>query len=135
MYGVTGDGSSLIPESLYTIDQTDAAATLFVTLGNGDNGETIAYNLNDGLIYHASGLSNPIFEKFNPGTGGIIDIPIPTPPLGNESTALVYCSPLNIFFWADGVFDLNTLSAVSPDGNAQQIGSLDHTSKGLATPF
>jgi hypothetical protein len=55
LYGVTGNGDPASPETLYTVSTADASMTLFLTLGNGADGETIGYNPDDGLMYHASG--------------------------------------------------------------------------------
>jgi len=80
LYGVTGDQISssnpIDPETLFTLNKFTAQPTFVQTLGNGDDGEAIAFNPNDGLIYHASGngtLNDPvngeIFESINPNTG------------------------------------------------------------------
>jgi hypothetical protein len=67
LYGVTGTGA--IPsETLFTLDKTNATPTLVVGLGNGDDGETIAFNPDDGLIYHASGFNSQVFETVNPNS-------------------------------------------------------------------
>jgi hypothetical protein len=42
LLGVTGDGGTN-PETLYSIDKTDASTTLITALGNGDDGEAITY--------------------------------------------------------------------------------------------
>ena len=68
LYGVTGDGAT-DPESLFSLDQTDGTKTSLVTLGNGDDGEAIAYNPNDGLIYHWSGWFDNVFESIDPDDG------------------------------------------------------------------
>ncbi len=76
LYGVTGDGSST-SESLFTIDTATAAITQVLTLGNGSDGESIAYNPDDGLIYHWSGRdTNFAFESINPNTLVVTPIPI-----------------------------------------------------------
>ena len=58
LYGVTGDGAS-VSETLFTLDTTTAISTMVTPLGNGDDGETIGFNPDDGLIYHASGHNTP----------------------------------------------------------------------------
>lgn len=62
MFGVTGDGAT-VPETLYLINKTTAATTLATALGNGSDGEVIAFNPSDGLIYHWSGGGTPVFES------------------------------------------------------------------------
>jgi hypothetical protein len=67
LYGVTGDGGSA-PETLYTLSQTDASRTFVRAFGNGDDGEAIAFNPDDGLLYHASG-SGAATPSTTPDTG------------------------------------------------------------------
>jgi VCBS repeat-containing protein len=78
LYGVTGDGAS-VPETLYTIDPTTAVPTFFMTLGNGADGEIIAYNPDDDLMYHSSGNGTVVFESINLFTQVITNI---SPSLG-----------------------------------------------------
>lgn len=62
LFGVTGDGAT-VPETLYLIDKATAAKTIAVALGNGSDGEVIAYNP-DGFIYHWSGGgAGVVFER------------------------------------------------------------------------
>jgi len=83
LYGVTGDGA-FGPEILYTINTSDATVTGVMNLGNGTDGETIAFNSGDGLMYHLSGWATPpegglndvVFEKIDLGTMTITDIPL-----------------------------------------------------------
>jgi hypothetical protein len=56
LFGVTGDGAS-VSETLYEINPSNAAVTLLSALGNGDDGEVIVFNPEDGNIYHFSGIS------------------------------------------------------------------------------
>ncbi len=65
LYGVTGDGAT-VPESLYAIDKATAATTLLTALGNGADGEVIAFNPEDGLLYHWSGNATLVFESVDP---------------------------------------------------------------------
>jgi hypothetical protein len=66
LYGVTGDGAAT-PETLYTINTSTAAATLVFPLGNGADGEVIAFG-GDGLLYHSSGNLTALFESVNVDT-------------------------------------------------------------------
>ncbi len=63
MYGATGNGAT-VPESLYKIDKTNGTKTLQYAMGNGADGEIITYNRDDDHIYHWSGNSTMVFEKF-----------------------------------------------------------------------
>jgi len=81
LYAVSDDnaggcaGASL--ETLFTVNLNDASLTLFQVLGNGDDGEAIAFNPNDGLMYHLSGNgAGLIFESINLTNGAVTPIPL-----------------------------------------------------------
>jgi hypothetical protein len=61
---------------MYTINPATAAATFFQTLGNGDDGEVLAFNPADGLMYHWSGLSFPVMETINLTTNAVTNVPL-----------------------------------------------------------
>ena len=65
VYGVTGEGA-ITSESSFTLSQVDASSTFLTGLGAGNDGEVIAFNPDDGMLYHASGRGVPnsdeIFE-------------------------------------------------------------------------
>jgi len=69
LFGVTGDGG-LPPETLATLSKTDGSATFVCSLGLGGDGENIAFNPTDALLYHYSG--NGVFEKIT-GFSGVAD--------------------------------------------------------------
>jgi hypothetical protein len=89
LYAITGDGAT-VKETLYTLSQSNGAATFVKTLGNGTGGEALGYNPADGLLYHFSGesvldvvppqLNNPatgsVMETINPSTLAINPITI-----------------------------------------------------------
>lgn len=62
LFGVTGDGAA-VSETLYMIDKSNAGKTLITHLGNGADGEVIAYNPNDNSFYHWSGNGTVVFER------------------------------------------------------------------------
>jgi len=62
LFGVTGDGAT-VPETLYTIDKSNAAKTLARALGNGADGEVIAHHPGDDAFYHWSGNGTVVFER------------------------------------------------------------------------
>jgi len=74
LYTVTGDGANT-PETLYTLDLSNASPTFFQTLGNGNDGEVIAYDKDDGYLYHWSGNGSNIFEKINLTNNTVTNIP------------------------------------------------------------
>ncbi len=124
LYGVTGDGAA-VPASLYQIDIADGSTTLVATLGNGDDGESIAFNTDDGMIYHISGNAIPIFEKIDPANEfAITDIGLDQDP--NGSLALAYVSG---FFLGAG---LTQVYSVNQQGSLTFLGTPDHKVKGIA---
>lgn len=57
-YGMTGTGATP-SKTLFTINVSTGATTLLSTIGFGSDGQVIAFNKNDGFIYHwASGTPN-----------------------------------------------------------------------------
>ena len=63
LYGTTGDGAT-IPETFWAIDKTNASKTMLFAMGNGADGEIICYHPVENTMYHWSGNSTPVFEKF-----------------------------------------------------------------------
>lgn len=63
LFGVTGDGAT-VPETLYTINKANATASVAIALGNGADGEVIAYNPVTGEIHHFSGNGTSVHERF-----------------------------------------------------------------------
>jgi hypothetical protein len=88
LYGVTGDGATAT-ETLFTLNIFTGVSTMVMALGDGDDGETIAINTDNNLIYHCSGIDvGRIVESINPPSA-----PSPISYFGdnyNESTALFY---------------------------------------------
>ena len=83
LYAVTGEpGSATTPETLYTVDTSTGAMTFEQTLGNGGDGEDIAYNSSNNTIYHASGSGDQIFETINLESDTTTDIPYSGDPTG-----------------------------------------------------
>jgi hypothetical protein len=120
LFGVTGDGGS-ISETLFIIDPEDASTELFVALGNGDDGEEIAYNPQNGLILHASGNDPPtggtrVLEWVDPESGLVTPIIASGDNTNDEVTALVYH---NGSFLAGG---FNNFYRITPTGQISVLG-------------
>ncbi|MGB2693478.1 MAG: hypothetical protein WBC96_13385, partial [Thermodesulfobacteriota bacterium] len=133
LYGVTGDGGST-PETLFTIDPDTGATSFVMALGNGSDGEAIAYNFNNNLMYHTSGIDtinvDNIFESINLGNNSISPITISGDTSNwDEQTALVQLSA-NTFLTAQRGDE--ALHSITTSGVVTQIGEMDHVSKGLA---
>ena len=142
LWGATGDGA-VTPETLFAINPSDASMVAIVPLGNGDDGEMLGFNPIDGLLYHGSG--NFSFTSI-PGILETIDLSNPLiPPTviaadptytdGAETNALSAFDPsIGAFWWAAGCCGgaSNQLLHLTTGGFATLVGSMGHTSKGLA---
>ncbi len=129
LYGVTGDGAG-VPETLYTLNKLTAVPTAVLTLGNGNDGETIGYNPDNGLLYHASGEGipnvNEIFESIDLNLLTVTSVTLAGQDYA-EATALTYEGNRNFF-----IADLGRrLYRINIDGFSQYVGVLDHDTHGL----
>ena len=105
LYGITGDGAGGAdeplpsPDTLYTLSKADGTPTLVVVLGNGDDGETIAFNPNDGLIYHLSGIETgvQVFETIDPAGPAAAPINIPL-------SGVTYSEAVSLVHWFGDLF-------------------------------
>lgn len=87
LYAVIGDGGTAA-SALMTVDKETAVMTLVGAMGAGNDGEAIAYNPDNNLLYHASGrFSGAISEYVDPVTAvsvtGAVS-PVQTNPNGDE---------------------------------------------------
>src|SRR6267142_4156764 len=152
LFAVVGDkknaaGGGLPPETLFTLNTSNAAPTQVLVLGRGNDGEAIGFNPNVGLIYHASGNDtggegcapfNPsvcveIFESVNPNTLAVTNIALsgaytPFTEEYSEVLALTHLSG-NVLLLAD--IDQN-LYQITTTGVVTLVGTMDHVVKGLA---
>lgn len=130
LFGVTGDGAN-VPETLYTIDRNTAVSTQVMALGNGTDGEAIAFDPLDLSIYHASGImvqnATEVFERIDAFTFAITPITL---------AGYDYDEVLGMTHWTGGnllAADLNDdLVLIDTLGQVTRLGSLDHDAKGLA---
>ncbi len=139
LFGVTGDQSGQATPKLYTLSKNDASASLFLKLGNGDNGEAIAMNTRKGnqLMYHASGVGpfniDQIFESINLVNKAVTPIPY-SGDIGNGSNQLDEVASL-VFQSNNRLLASDTslqLFSISTDGDASFIGDTDFVYKGMA---
>jgi DNA-binding beta-propeller fold protein YncE len=145
LYGVTGDGA-VVPETLYTIDTGTGQATFFMTLGNGTDGEAIAFNSGNGLMYHLSGwgsgpvegeIRDIVFESIDLGTMQVTDIPLSGDEFVNGN-GLAYDAAVGDFvvstlveFLPEGFLEPR-LAAISIQGAVTDIGPTDEYFGGMA---
>lgn len=104
LYGVSGQGGPN-PETLFTINTSTAAETIAFALGNGADGEIIAFHGN-GLLYHSSGNANALFESIN------VDTQVVT-PIGSavgEAFAMGYSAVNGQLYLSDINSDLFTVN-------------------------
>jgi cell division septation protein DedD len=136
LYAVTGDGGG-VPESLFTLSTVDASSNLVRELGAGSDGETLAFNPDDGLLYHASGIgtpNNPNGEKFetvDPDTLIVTNVPLS----GFDYEELASLTFLDGGFFAgdlgNAAFDDPGFLRITTGGAVTFLGNMDHVSKGL----
>jgi hypothetical protein len=130
LFAVTGDGAT-VPETLYTVAVGSAVATFAMTLGNGSDGEAIAF-APDGYLYHFSGLGVPnvheIFERIDTFTNTITPISLS----GFDTDEVLSVTP-----WVGGnllVADrFDRLIVTNTAGAVRRLANFDHSMvKGLA---
>lgn len=135
LYGVSGDGATMA-ETLFTVSTFNGSITFVVQLGNGSDGETLAFNPDDGLLYHASGIGTPnsteIFETIDPDNSFAVANVSLSGDDYEELSSLVYGDG---GFFAGDVgkinFDDPGLFRITAGGVSTFLGSMDHVSKGL----
>jgi hypothetical protein len=136
LYAVEGDGGG-VPEALFTLNTTNASSTLFQQLGAGTDGETIAFDPDDGFLYHASGIGTPNhtngekFEKIDLGSHAATTIALS----GFDYEELASLTYLNAGFYAGDIGNATTdnprFFRITPSGAVTFLGNMDHVSKGL----
>lgn len=146
LFGVTGDGGSP-SHTLYILDQSDASPTLAADLAPGSDGEILAFNPNDGLLYRATGHDGLCdttmddficFETIHPDT--LVRTPIDISDQGTglgellneEVQALTWWADQNVFLWKQDHRGPGDLFRVQTDGMSTLVGMVDHGAKGLA---
>ena len=131
LYGVTGR-SAESRGSLFTLNTTTGAATFVMTFGAPEgscNGQSIAFNPVDGLIYHFAGTGTcQVFETINPSTLAVTNIPL---------AANTFSQVLGLVHWAGNFFlfsdDNDELYMMNKNGQSRFLSStvLDSFYKGL----
>ena len=136
LYAVTGDGAG-IPESLFILSTVDGSPSLVRELGAGSDGETLAFNPDDGLLYHASGIGTPNhpngeqFETIDLDTLVTTNVPLSGFDY-EELTALTFSD--GGFFAADlgnASVDMPGFFRITTGGAVTFLGDMDHVSRGL----
>lgn len=136
LFSVVGDANVANTETMFLTSATDASNELFMVLGNGDDGESIVFNPEDGLMYHASGngaVNDPDgiwFEKINLKAKSFAQVPYSGFTGFDEIAGMVYAG--NGVFLAADISD-NFLS-ITTTGVVTSLGTVSGGGKmrGLA---
>jgi len=137
LYAVTNDNAD-VPSTLYTVDLGTGVFTFVMTLGNGLDGETIAFNPDDGKLYHASGMgiaAEKVFEAIDLNGLTVTNIPLSgatAPDL--QVLGLVYDAAQGLFlgFRNDGGEGAGELFSVTSTGVETLISAMPFSEKSLA---
>ena len=138
LYGVSGDCTSgctpdVSSEALFTIDTQTGQSTQVAQLGNGGDGEAIAFNPDDGMIYHFSGRAPDIvFEKISRSDYTITPIALSGADIeGSAILGFAYDSENALFYGStwNRTSGSGSYISVSPAGVVTIIADLQYTWK------
>lgn len=118
LYGITGDGSNT-PETIYAIDTATGALTLVAQPGTGDDGEALAYNTDNGMLYRYGG--DNIFQRIDPADGTVTDIFLNGPQVANYAHAMLYTGGSFSFTAGGNSYQISQSGSVVPVGNLQNL--------------
>ncbi len=130
LFAVSGEGGDP-SETLFTVDTSDASLTEVCELGNGSNGEEIAFSTADNRIYHFSGFTT--FESITGMSDGcsVEDHGVTEPLDDNQVTSMTYWQANDIFIVAN-FEELYQVTRPQSPGESTYVGEMDHDSGGLA---
>lgn len=128
LYGVTGRGGTP-SATLHIIDQSDASLTPVLPLNDNNGGQVIAWNPDDGYMYHWTGWpqANALFEKIDLETLTVTNIPL-SGFQTNEIYGAAWDAATGNFLTTDVSFNL---AMVTPDGERTFIGKTANWVRGL----
>jgi len=131
LYGITGtsqNGAGAInPRTLYEINPVNATKVFKQTLTNGADGQVIAFNPDDGFIYHWSGNNSTVTEKVDTTIFSVTNIV--ESGLGHREVFGAAYFKSGAFFVAD--IDFNVFS-MSSSGQYTSMGFTSVLFRGLA---
>jgi hypothetical protein len=128
LYGVTGRGGTP-SATLHLINQTDASVTPILPLNDNNGGQVIAYNPDDGCIYHWTGYpqDNALMERIDLETLTVTNI-----PLSGFETSEIYGATYDMVTREFLLTDINfNFVSVTPDGLRTSLGSTASWVRGL----
>ncbi len=124
---------------LYTVDPGTGVFTFVTNLGNGLDGETIAFNPDDGRLYHASGMggaaTDKIFESIDLNTLAVSNSPLSgDTDISQQTLSLVYDRAQGLFlgFRNDGGQGSGEYFSVTTTGIETLISIMPTSEKSLA---
>lgn len=88
LFGLTGE-AAMIPEMIYYVNRSTAALTMYRAMGNGTDGEVLAYNHENDLFYHWSGTDPNVWERFDTSGSPLEDL-LFSPDPESEITGALY---------------------------------------------
>jgi hypothetical protein len=132
LWGVSGDGAPANPSTLFQVSPVSAGTALFRALGNGDGGESIAFDPSvgrSGRMFHWSGFLDLVMETIDLGTGFIRNVPTDfTAYRPQEIWGSTRDPSSGDFFFTD---KNQNLGSVTPGGAFSLIGPLVAEMRGL----
>ena len=129
LYGVTGHGGTP-SATLHIVSQTDASTTPILALNDNNGGQVIAYNPDDGFLYHWTGYpaANALYERIDLSTNSVTNI-----PLSGFETDEIYSATYDPAIGAFLTSDLSShFGTVTTDGFRTNLGSTSNWVRGLA---
>ncbi len=124
---------------LFEVDTDTGVQTFFTDLGDSEAGNALAFNPNDGMLYHLSGTDFfgipfvAVFEKIDLATKARTAISVSGAAL--EHVRAMTFAPSGHFLVTGGLqegFTTDRLFRLTPGGFATMLATLDHRPKGLA---
>ncbi len=108
LYGVTGNGSGYgTQNSLYSINKSDATSTYLTGL-NGSANHALAFNTDDGKLYH---WSSNLMEKIDLGSNAITNISLSGDPYYSYPGAATYTGNGNFMLLTYYGYYINSVTA------------------------
>ena len=123
LYGLTGDGDTTNPSTLYSINKATAGITLLVAYTNDSTGETLTYNPDDNKLYRATQTEMFAIDPSDPGHPQTVYSENSLLP--NVITGLMYFGGTNFNLISSG----EVYSIDSATGEGGYLGSMDISTK------
>lgn len=116
LYGITGDGGS-DSSTFFSIDKSTGTITLIVAMdGTNGDGEALAFNPTDGMMYRISGNGTDEMTSINLNTFAINTVPVTTTITDNgEGLGMVFDEDLGLFIGTDRDDQLVTINPTTAE--------------------